>query len=385
VILIVEDDPEIHYLLCAILEGPHRRIIGVRSGAEAEAILDSETLDVVVLDLLLPDVDGRILLRQIRERPNTAAVPVVVISARGGREIREECYALGADTVTEKPFDPDEVVADVAVCIERAAARSGTELGWASTERVLRTLAEGLERQLGEFTRRMGVGHLGGGELVFLQVQEDGELVPESELRRAAQAAVECVGGLPLTDPAGESLRLTGAVALVPVDPSLELEDALGEARRLLFRGDVDAHGRVTEPGTTSSAQAATILVAEDDEISATILLHRLEKEGLHVVHRANGREAYEGALTAPPHLAILDVNMPGMDGFEVLERWRGTPALSGVPIIMLTSMGSEADIVRAFRLGADDYVLKPFSPVELSARVWRLLRRGRIAAASTG
>ncbi len=425
VILIVEDDPEIHYLLCAILEGPHRRIIGVRSGAEAEAILDSETLDVVVLDLLLPDVDGRILLRQIRERPNTAAVPVVVISARGGREIREECYALGADTVTEKPFDPDEVVADVAVCIERAAARSGTELidpltgflnragllarlgrtngpsqlallhldgllglverwGWASTERVLRTLAEGLERQLGEFTRRMGVGHLGGGELVFLQVQEDGELVPESELRRAAQAAVECVGGLPLTDPAGESLRLTGAVALVPVDPSLELEDALGEARRLLFRGDVDAHGRVTEPGTTSSAQAATILVAEDDEISATILLHRLEKEGLHVVHRANGREAYEGALTAPPHLAILDVNMPGMDGFEVLERWRGTPALSGIPIIMLTSMGSEADIVRAFRLGADDYVLKPFSPVELSARVWRLLRRGRIAAAST-
>jgi DNA-binding response OmpR family regulator len=78
--------------------------------------------------------------------------------------------------------------------------------------------------------------------------------------------------------------------------------------------------------------------------------------------------------------MVILDVKMPGMDGFEVLERLRRTPAFSAVPIIMLTSMGSEADVVRGFQLGADDYVLKPFSPVELSARVWRLLRRGRSA-----
>jgi two-component system OmpR family response regulator/two-component system alkaline phosphatase synthesis response regulator PhoP len=82
--------------------------------------------------------------------------------------------------------------------------------------------------------------------------------------------------------------------------------------------------------------------------------------------------------LDAHPTLVLLDVKMPGMDGFEVLERLRKTPSYVDVPIVMLTSMGSEADVVRGFRLGADDYMLKPFSPTELVARLRRLLRRGR-------
>ena len=69
-------------------------------------------------------------------------------------------------------------------------------------------------------------------------------------------------------------------------------------------------------------------------------------------------------------------------EGFEVLEKLRGMHAYSRIPIILVTSMGSEADVVRGFQLGADDYILKPFSPVELSARVWRLLRNGRSASA---
>ena len=99
-------------------------------------------------------------------------------------------------------------------------------------------------------------------------------------------------------------------------------------------------------------------------------------------VHYDSGSAAFEAALAEIPDLVILDVKMPGMDGFEVLERLRRTPAYRTVPIIMLTSMGSEADVVRGFRLGADDYILKPFSPTELSARVRRLLRRGRSATA---
>ena len=78
------------------------------------------------------------------------------------------------------------------------------------------------------------------------------------------------------------------------------------------------------------------------------------------------------------PDLVILDVKMPGLDGFEVLERLRGDARFAKTPILMLTSMGQEADVVRGFGLGADDYVLKPFSPVELAARVRRLLKRGR-------
>jgi DNA-binding response OmpR family regulator len=69
---------------------------------------------------------------------------------------------------------------------------------------------------------------------------------------------------------------------------------------------------------------------------------------------------------------------MPGLDGFEVLDRLRKDARLAQTSIVMLTSMGQEADVVRGFGLGADDYVLKPFSPVELTARIRRLLLRGR-------
>jgi DNA-binding response OmpR family regulator len=86
--------------------------------------------------------------------------------------------------------------------------------------------------------------------------------------------------------------------------------------------------------------------------------------------------------LARRPDLVILDVKMPGLDGFEVLERLRRSADFATTPIIMLTSMGQEADVVRGFRLGADDYILKPFSPTELSARVRRLLKRGRSATA---
>jgi len=107
------------------------------------------------------------------------------------------------------------------------------------------------------------------------------------------------------------------------------------------------------------------------------VVKHRLEREGITVRHCPDGPTACRVAPQLRPSLAILDVKMPGMDGFEVLERLRAEPALRQMPVMMLTSMGSEQDVVRGLQLGADDYVVKPFSPVELVARVHRhLLRR---------
>lgn len=103
--------------------------------------------------------------------------------------------------------------------------------------------------------------------------------------------------------------------------------------------------------------------MAEDDPLSAAILRHRLEEEGFNVLHFPDGAQALEGALTHRISLAILDVRMPVMDGFELLERLRRAPAYHDLPIMMLTSMGKEEDLRRGFALGADDYMIKPFSP----------------------
>jgi two-component system phosphate regulon response regulator PhoB len=120
------------------------------------------------------------------------------------------------------------------------------------------------------------------------------------------------------------------------------------------------------------------VLVAEDDPVTAKVLLHRLSNEpGLRVVHADDGTAALALAQREPLDAAILDIRLPGLDGLGVLARLREIPRYERLPILMLTSLGSETDVVRGFELGADDYVVKPFSPAELIARVRRLLARG--------
>ena len=89
-----------------------------------------------------------------------------------------------------------------------------------------------------------------------------------------------------------------------------------------------------------------------------------------------NGRQALESAKALKPSAIVLDVNMPYIDGFEVLSTLRNDPETANIPVMMLTSVQQEADIVRGFGLGADDYVVKPFNPMELLARIKRLVRK---------
>jgi len=122
------------------------------------------------------------------------------------------------------------------------------------------------------------------------------------------------------------------------------------------------------------------ILIAEDDELVATLIRHRLSQEGFEVIHFSDGESVLkaigDNGRNPDLSLVILDVLLPEMDGFELLSRLRQKRTLAQVPIIVLTVMGSEEDVVRGLALGADDYVVKPFSPTELLARVHRLLKK---------
>jgi len=110
-----------------------------------------------------------------------------------------------------------------------------------------------------------------------------------------------------------------------------------------------------------------------------------LVREGFAVMDFLNGEDAYNWAVDSSFELAILDVKVPGMDGFEVLERLRAIPRFNSTPIVMLTGLGGEVDVIRGLELGANDYMLKPFSPTELLARVRRLVYGSQAAAADAG
>ena len=118
---------------------------------------------------------------------------------------------------------------------------------------------------------------------------------------------------------------------------------------------------------------APRVLVVEDDPTISEVVVRYLEREGLTVEAVADGRDALDAAARNWPDLVVLDLMLPGIDGLEVCRRLRSR---APVPVIMLTARGDEEDRVLGLELGADDYVVKPFSPRELTARVRAVLRR---------
>jgi DNA-binding response OmpR family regulator len=118
-----------------------------------------------------------------------------------------------------------------------------------------------------------------------------------------------------------------------------------------------------------------SVLVIEDDLHIAYLLGYLAEKEGFVVERAPDGRSASERLKLPPPDLVLLDVMLPYTDGFELLASMRASPGWKDVPVIVLTSRTHEEDAARALALGADDYLTKPFSPVELVARMRRRLR----------
>ncbi|MGK2965947.1 MAG: response regulator [Tepidiformaceae bacterium] len=118
---------------------------------------------------------------------------------------------------------------------------------------------------------------------------------------------------------------------------------------------------------------APCILVVDDEPTVVEVVERYLKREGYRVLTAADGVAALDQARSARPHLVVLDLMLPGMDGLEVCRRLRET---SRVPIIMVTARGEETDRIAGLETGADDYLAKPFSPRELVARVRAVLRR---------
>src|SRR3954465_12938522 len=123
------------------------------------------------------------------------------------------------------------------------------------------------------------------------------------------------------------------------------------------------------------------LLVVEDDPRISDVLEYALKAEGYEVQNAQRGRDAIELAKSSAPALIVLDVGLPDLDGFEVCRAIR---KFSEVPIIFLTSRSDEIDRVVGLEIGGDDYVVKPFSPRELVARIKAIRRRHERAAAST-
>jgi two-component system alkaline phosphatase synthesis response regulator PhoP len=127
-----------------------------------------------------------------------------------------------------------------------------------------------------------------------------------------------------------------------------------------------------------------TVLVIDDERDLIELVRYNLEKSGFDVIGATKAEAGLEIAKMNSPDVVILDIMMPGQDGLEVCRQLRGDARTARIPLIMLTAKGSEADRVTGLEMGADDYLVKPFSPRELVARVRAILRRNAAAATTS-
>lgn len=171
------------------------------------------------------------------------------------------------------------------------------------------------------------------------------------------------------------------------------LRDALAEVREegaslravlSALRDDVEAL-LASDGEMDRSTRAAHILLAEDDDPVAALIRHRLERVGLAVSRCTNGEDVPVELQRGVVDLLIIEARLPGLNGFDVLRRLRKQDRHHETPVIVLSWPGNEQEVVQAFELGADDFILKPFSPIELTARVLRLVRRRSEAGAIDG
>jgi two-component system phosphate regulon response regulator PhoB len=122
--------------------------------------------------------------------------------------------------------------------------------------------------------------------------------------------------------------------------------------------------------------EKSIILVVEDDVDILQLVDHNLKSADFHVLTAQDGYQALSLAKKHLPQLVILDLMLPGLDGFEVCKELKRSPTTKNIPVLMLTARGEEVDRIVGLELGADDYVVKPFSPRELVLRVRAILRR---------
>jgi adenylate cyclase len=185
---------------------------------------------------------------------------------------------------------------------------------------------------------------------------------------------------------AGEVLqRQASQMSVVALLPDLERIRAAADRLAELLRHDGAARDRVVGE-TTAGAGAGqprpsrpVILVVDDNQDNRDMLARRLMRQSYEVLSAAGGRAALETLAARPVDLVLLDVMMPDLDGYAVLQRMKSDPALRDIPVLMISALDEMESVVRCIQLGAEDYLPKPFDPVLLQARIGACLEKKRL------
>ena len=415
-LLIVEDDPQMSKLLETILSASDRVIVTAASAREALILLNDNQVSLIILDLSLPDTDGRNFLATLRGRSATAGIPIIVLSGMGGPQPKSECFALGADAYFEKPLAPEVLKAAVSARLHksieyRRESRQDALTGLANRA----AFCEGFERAAALAMRKKEPLSLALLDFDFLKRINDslGHVAGDSALRHAALAFSQALrrsdflarwGGdefvilLPNTNlngtrytvekmfqtlalssfrtEEGRPIPLSFSAGLVSVSPQSTIENVMTEADRYLYIAKTSGRGMLVSETDFIPKTTHRILLTEKEELLAKAIAKSLSQEGFEIQICLDGTSALNEIRTRPYSLLILDLKEENVAGHSIIAEAKRQPREKSLPILMISEMGTEQEVMRGFELGADDYLVKPFTPYDLMTRVHNLLRK---------
>jgi len=386
-ILLVEDDGEQRAVI-----GAHLRTAGhvVQELSAGDQVLDhvrAHGPSLVLLDVEMPGLNGFTVCRLLKADPDLCGIPVIILTTRDALDDRMTGLTLGADEFLPKPVDLRELLLRIQRLGDRnaalAEARAVSDLlsypAFVAAARGPLSAGPGaialvrvptgpqqltvVEAFRFEVRRRDIVGRYNDNHLALL--------LPGMTAGAARDRLRDVLGTLHENGHTGLTAGIAGtAGGATTVEAVLaEADEALALAR---VNGELAATRSSRGPAEEARRQRRLVLADDDPEVARIVDAH-MRVEGFSTTIAFDGQQALEAVEREQPDVLILDLMMPKMTGFDVLHRMR---ALADKPrVIVLSARGREQDVTRAFDLGADDYMMKPFSPQELRARIGRLLR----------
>ena len=376
-VLVVEDDPGLRQIVVGWLRQSGYRPVAVESGERALEAARLERPALILLDVELPGVDGYVVCRRLKASGDLASIPIMFTTTRSGVDDRLNGLALGADDFLQKPLDPRELMLRVNRLVRRglksAPAETAAILTYEAFLLAAQETCETAEASLALV--RLPAGAADHVVEALVKEARRRDLVGRYD-RLHAVVLMPGVGG----DAARRRLDeiLTGVPGVGPVDAgvvaapagSTSIEALLADADQALAEARA---ARSAAPGAAAAAAGTHVVLADDDPDVVRIVDAQMRHAGYRTTVAFDGVAAVDAVKAQKPALLVLDLMMPKQTGFAVLQQIQSLP--SPPRVVVLSGRGREEDVTRAFELGADDYLTKPFNPQELMARAARLLR----------
>jgi DNA-binding response OmpR family regulator len=392
--MVVEDDEDQREVVGLHLSAAGYEPVFVPAGDLAVEAARLHRPDLILLDANLPGLDGYSVCRLLKLDPDLADTPVVFMTVRSSLDDKIVGLLLGADDYLVKPVDMTELMVRIQLLLSKRARRPDTRPSFALPD-------EGKELDFESFVavaRERIAQH--GSTLVLVRAPEARLMETYAALRTESRRRdlVACYGSahvimllveMPtpkavnrITDVLnrlgrGTPPRFQVGLAVSAVAGEKSFEALLAEADEAtaaaLKSGLLLVVSGEPVPGSIEPRKKGTVVLADGDPESARLLATQLKAAGYVTVVISDGGKIVAAVEQHRPDIVIVDLSTPRMTGFDVLAAIRNHPARPRT--IILSARGREQDVTRAFAIGADDYMTRPFGPKDLLARIERLLR----------